>query len=176
MEGINEKYKISYGFQYDAWELEICHPDTEEFASKEEAEREIENRMVSALLTADAIFVFYGSSLLKILADDTENYRFSCLNEKVYDRLGPPLSPDDIDRLIEKDMLEEILFSSRYIVTEDDYNEFRGKLTDVYGKLKERKEPAEHLPPRFHSGRICGYLFESIWYQAEVVKEAWHGS
>ena len=70
--GINEKYKTSYGLQYDAWELIIRLPDWEEYDSEEEAKRISENRMVSALLTADAIFVFYGQEILKILPEQTE--------------------------------------------------------------------------------------------------------
>ena len=64
---INETYKISYGLQYGAWELTVWLPDWEAYGTKEEAQRISENRMVSALLTADAIFVFYGQELLKIL-------------------------------------------------------------------------------------------------------------
>ena len=44
--GINEKYKTSYGLQYDAWELIIRLPDWEEYDSEEEAKRISENRMV----------------------------------------------------------------------------------------------------------------------------------
>ena len=41
--GINEKYKTSYGLQYDAWELIIQLPDWEEYDSEEEAKRISEN-------------------------------------------------------------------------------------------------------------------------------------
>ena len=90
--GINEKYKTSYGLQYDAWELIIRLPDWEEYDSEEEAKRISENRMVSALLTADAIFVFYRKELLKILPEQTEFYRFSFIREEAYERLGASLS------------------------------------------------------------------------------------
>lgn len=174
--GINEKYRISYGLQYDAWELVIQLPDWEEYRSEEEAKKNSENRMVSALLTADAIFLFYGSTLLEFLPDQTEFYRFSYIDEKVYERLGPPLTHEDIDMLIEKDMLEEVIFSSRYILTDEDYIEFQGDLREVFTALQKIREPAYQLPQRFQEKReVSGYLFESIWYQTELVKEAEHG-
>ena len=60
----------------DAWELIIRLPDWEEYDSEEEAKRISENRMVSALLTADAIFVFYGQELLKILPEKDLGHLF----------------------------------------------------------------------------------------------------
>lgn len=174
--GINEKYKISYGLQYDAWELIIRLPDWEEYDSEEEAKRISENRMVSALLTADAIFVFYGQELLKILPEQTEFYRFAFIREEAYERLGTPLSQDDMDSLIERDMLEEVIFSSRYILTDEDYTEFEGNLAEVYHELFENEAPVYQLPPRFQGESTeFGYLFESIWYQLDLVKGAGDG-
>ncbi len=173
---INETYKISYGLQYGAWELTVWLPDWEAYGTKEEAQRISENRMVSALLTADAIFVFYGQELLKILPGQRELYRFSYIREEAYERLGPPLSQEDMDGLIEGDMLEEVIFSSRYILTEEDYTGFEGDLAEVYRKLQEKEAPLYQLPPRFQGeSRAFGYLFESIWYQLELVKGAGYG-
>ena len=173
---INETYKISYGLQYGAWELTVWLPDWEAYGTKEEAQRISENRMVSALLTADAIFVFYGQELLKILPEQTEFYRFSFIREEAYERLGAPLSQDDMDGLIERDMLEEVIFSSRYILTEEDYTGFEGDLAEVYRKLQEKEAPIYQLPPRFQGeSRAFGYLFESICYQLELVKGAGYG-
>lgn len=173
---INETYKISYGLQYGAWELTVWLPDWEAYGTKEEAQRIIENRMVSALLTADAIFVFYGKELLKILPEQRELYRFSYIREDAYERLGTPLTQDDMDNLIERDMLEEVIFSSRYILTEEDYTGFEGNLSEVYGKLQEKEAPVHKLPQRFQGeSRKLGYLFESIWYQLELLKGAGYG-
>lgn len=173
---INETYKISYGLQYGAWELTVWLPDWEAYGTKEEAQRISENRMVSALLTADAIFVFYGPELLKILPGQTELYRFSYIREEAYERLGAPLSQDDMDGLIERDMLEEVIFSSRYILTEEDYTGFEGNLSEVYAKLQEKEAPVHKLPPRFQGeSGASGYLFESIWYQLELIKGAGYG-
>lgn len=173
---INETYKISYGLQYGAWELTVWLPDWEAYGTKEEAQRISENRMVSALLTADAIFVFYGQELLKILPGHRELYRFSYIREEAYERLGAPLSQDDMDGLIERDMLEEVIFSSRYILTEEDYTGFEGDLAEVYRKLQEKEAPIYQLPPRFQGeSRAFGYLFESICYQLELVKGAGYG-
>lgn len=172
------KYRVSYGLQYDEWELAVQLPELEEYGSEEEARKKSEDRMVSALLTADAIFLFYGRTVQKLLPYQKEFYHFSFLNEKAYDRLGPPLSPEDIDRLIEKDLLEEVIFSSQYMLTDADYVEFQGDLSDVYRELKKKKRPVYRLPAHL-DGRdgkeAFGYLFESLWYQTELVKETGYG-
>lgn len=171
------KYRISYGLQYDAWELAVQLPDWEEYGTKEEADKKSENRMVSALLAADAIFLLYEGTVQKNLPEQQERYQFSYLCEEAYERLGPPLSPEDIDKLIEKGRLEEVIFSPRYMLTEDDYVEFHGDLSEVYKELAKRRKPRYRLPEHL-AGRetVLGYLFESIWYQTELLGEVVHGS
>ena len=94
-------------------------------------------------------------------------------NYQVYDF---KISQDDMDGLIERDMLEEVIFSSRYILTEEDYTGFEGNLAEVYRKLYEKEAPLYQLPPRFQGeSRAFGYLFESIWYQLELVKGVGYG-
>lgn len=93
MRSIRGKYRISYGLQYDAWELAVQLPELEMYESEEEARRISEEQTVSALLTADAIFLFYGTGP-EILPEQRGFYQFSFLKEKAYDRLGPPLSPE----------------------------------------------------------------------------------
>ena len=62
MTSIRGKYRISYGQQYDAWELAVQLPELELYESEEEAGRKSEEQTtVSALLTADAIFYFTGN-------------------------------------------------------------------------------------------------------------------
>lgn len=178
MRRIRGKYRISYGLQYDAWELAVQLPELEMYESEEEARRISEEQTVSALLTADAIFLFYGKLVQKFLPEQREFYQFSFLKEKAYDRLGPPLSPEDIDKLIEKDMLEGVIFSSQYILTEDDYAEFQGDLSEAYREIRKTKKPGYHLPEKLadREGReCCGYLFGSLWYKVELVKEAGYG-
>ena len=81
-----------------------------------------------------------------------------------------------MDSLIERDMLEEVIFGSRYILTDEDYTEFEGNLAEVYRELHEKEEPVYQLPPRFQGeSREFGYLFESIWYQLDLVKGAGYG-
>lgn len=178
MRSIRGKYRISYGLQYDAWELAVQLPELELYESEEEVRRISEEQTVSALLTADAIFLFYGKLIQKFLPEQREFYQFSFLKEKAYDRLGPPLSPEDIDKLIEKDMLEEVIFSSQYILTENDYAEFQGDLSEAYREIRKTKKPGYRLPEKVadREGReICGYLFGSLWYKVELVKEAGYG-
>lgn len=173
MERIREKYRISYGLQYDAWELAVCLPDWEEFESEVDARKKSEERMVFALLAADAIFLFYEGIIHKILPNQQELYHFSYLNEEAYERLGPPLSPEDIDILIEKGKLEEVIFSSRYMLTDNDYTEFAGDLSEVYGNLKKAGKPLRQLvngAGQMERNNVSGYLFECIWYQAEPVR------
>lgn len=162
---IREKYRISYGLQYDAWSLMVRLPDWEEYETEEEAMEKSENRMVSALLTADAIFLFYGDIVQKILPEQREIYGFSFLNESACERLGPPLSPEHFDRLIEKGRLEEVIFSGAYMLTDSDYMEFAGDLTEVFLELKKIREPGYQMP---EGG--SGYLFESVWYETESIR------
>ena len=96
-EGIIAKYHLSFGLQYEAWMLEIRIPDWLEFPSKEQALKYGEQAEVSVFLKAEAIFLLFDGSKEKILPQQTELYQFSYLKEKTYDRLGPPLSPEDID-------------------------------------------------------------------------------
>ncbi len=79
----------------------------------------------------------------KILPQQTELYQFSYLKEKTYDRLGPPLSPEDIDHLVEAGELEQVLFSEKYILTEDDYQEFPETLRKPFRTGKEYGPPSE---------------------------------
>lgn len=165
---IEEKYQISYGLQYGSWEMKLRLPDWEEYGTEEEAGKVNENRTVSAMLTADAVFLSLDEMELEIFPEQKELYGFSFLKEETYGRLGPPLSPEDLDRLIEKDMLEEILFSSRYMVTENDYTEFTGNLSEAFTELEKSEEP---VYCKMSDGRErYGYLFESVWYQAERVR------
>ena len=81
-----------------------------------------------------------------------------------------------MERRIERDILEEVIISSQYILTEEDYTEFNGDLNEVYLELHEKEAPVYQLPPRFQDeSREFGYLFESIWYQLDLVKGAGYG-
>lgn len=167
------KYKISFGLQYGAWQMDIQLPDWIEYQSEREAHKSSEETTVFALLTADAIFLFHNGSVQKVFSEDRDVYQFSVLNEDAYNRLGPSLSPDDLDELIDKGDLESVIFSDRYMVTEDDYIEFKGDLTSAYKELKMRSEPLHLMPktedyPEYEGTK--GYLFESIWYKVECIE------
>lgn len=167
------KYKVSYGLQYDAWEMTIKIPDWIEYESETEAHKRNEETTVFALLTADAIFLFYEGSIQRIYPKEREIYEFSVLDEDAYNRLGPPLSPDDINVLIEKGELEFVVFSDQYMVTEDDYMDFIGDSCDAYKELIKKSEPLHHMPETRafpESIGVPGYLFESIWYKIEQIE------
>ena len=140
--------------------LEIRIPDWLEFSSKEQALKYGEQAEVSVFLKAEAIFLLFDVGKEKILPQQTELYQFSYLKEKTYDRLGLPLSPEDIDHLVEAGELEQVLFSEKYILTEDDYQEFSGNLMEAFQELEKEYGP----PPR---EKEQGYLFQALWYQAE---------
>ena len=53
-----------------------------------------------------------------------------------------------------------VLFSEKYILTEDDYQEFSGNLMEAFQELEKEYGP----PPR---EKEQGYLFQALWYQAE---------
>jgi len=63
------------------------------------------------------------------------------------------------------------------MLTEDDYVEFHGDLSEVYKQLAKCRKPRYRLPEHL-AGRetVLGYLFESIWYQTELLGEVVHGS
>ena len=131
--------------------LEIRIPDWLEFPSKEQALKYGEQAEVSVFLKAEAIFLLFDGSKEKILPQQTELYQFSYLKEKTYDRLGPPLSPEDIDHLVEVGELEQVLFSEKYILTEDDYQEFSGNLMKPF---RNWKRSTVHHPEKRNRG-IC---------------------
>lgn len=66
----------------------------------------------------------------------------------------------DVDLLVEVGELEQVLFSEKYILTEDDYQEFSGNLMEAFQELEKEYGP----PPR---EKEQGYLFQALWYQAE---------
>lgn len=172
-EGNPIKFRISFGLQYEAWQLLIRLPDWEMYESEAQAKRETEETMVSVLLTADAIFLFYGESVQKILPQQQELYTFSFIRDEAYRRLGPPLSAEDIDRLVEKGELETVLFSDQYILTENDYQEYEGNLCQVFRELKRNWEPKHRMKETKEypqDSKKAGYLFESIWYQVEEIR------
>lgn len=167
------KYEIRFGLQYDAWEMEIRLPDWESYETEAEAEKNSEETMVSALLCADAIFLFYRDSVQKILPVQKELYHFSFLKEKAYDRLGPPLSSDELDQLIEKGQLESVIFSDRYMLTENDYEEFNGTLVEAYNELKSSRPMRYRMPEILEYPKEAGtpgFLFESIWYGVKCME------
>ena len=135
--------------------LEIRIPDWLEFSSKGQALKYGEQAEVSVFLKAEAIFLLFDGSKEKILPQQTDLYQFSYLKEKTYDRLGPPLSPEDIDHLVEVGELEQVLFSEKYILTEDDYQEFSGNLTEGKGvrTTTQRKGTGVSVSGTLVSGR-----------------------
>lgn len=141
--------------------LEIRIPDWLEFPSKEQALKYGEQAEVSVFLKAEAIFLLFDGSKEKILPQQTELYQFSYLKEKTYDRLGPPLSPEDIDHLVEVGELEQVLFSEKYIMIQKVITRnFPETLWKAFQELEKEYGP----PPR---EKEQGYLFQALWYQAE---------
>ena len=118
------------------------------------------SRLRFPFLKSGSYFFAFDGSKEKILSQQTELYQFSYLKEKTYDKLGPPLSLEDIDHLVEVGELEQVLFSEKYILTEDDYQEFPGNLMEAFQEMEREYGP----PPR---EKECGYLFQALWYQVE---------
>ncbi|MFR3949001.1 MAG: hypothetical protein ACLTZM_19265 [Ruminococcus sp.] len=140
--------------------LEIRIPDWLEFPSKEQALKYGEQAEVSVFLKAEAIFLLFDGSKEKILPQQTELYQFSYTKEKTYDRLGPPLSPEDIDHLVEVGELEQVLFSEKYIRQKMITRNFPETLWKPFGNWKRS---TDHHPEKRNRG-IC---FEALWYRAE---------
>ena len=77
------RYRVVYGLHYDVWELAVRIPRWEEYKTEEEAGREGESRKVSAMLTKNVIYLFYGDTILKFFAGQRESYSFSFLKEEI---------------------------------------------------------------------------------------------
>jgi len=94
------------------------------------------------------------------------------LKDEVYERLGRPLSPEDIDRLIEQKQLEEIIFSSQYMVNENDFQIRRENLSVIFKEIEQHNESVKlaALEPYPEMAGQRGFLFESLWYALERIK------
>lgn len=158
-----------YGLHYDVWELAVRIPGWEEYKTEEEAGQEGESRKVSAMLTKNVIYLFYGDTIQKFFSGQRVSYSFSFLKEEICEQIGQPLTPEDIEELIERDRLEDVIFS-KYLVTETDYTQFQGSLSEVYEAIERKERPSDYL--QLEGEEIYGYLFESVWYQIEPEKEA----
>ena len=163
------RYRVVYGLHYDVWELAVRIPRWEEYKTEEEAGREGESRKVSAMLTKNVIYLFYGDTIQKFFAGQRVSYSFSFLKEEICEQIGQPLTLEDIEELIERDRLEDVIFS-KYLVTETDYTQFQGSLSEVYEAIERKERPSDYL--HLEGEEIYGYLFESVWYQIEPEKEA----
>jgi len=169
---MREEYRISFGFQYEAWEMKIYLPETVCFQAEEEACGDTAGRNPSAFLTSESIFMIEKGCVEEIAANEQDLYEFSVLKDEVYERLGRPLSPEDIDRLIEEKQLEEIVFSSQYMVNEDDYQTRREDLAVIFKEIRQHNEPIKlaALEPYPELAGQSGFLFESLWYALERIK------
>lgn len=169
---MREEYRISFGFQYEAWEMKIYLPETVCFQTEEEANGDTAGRNPFAFLTTESIFIIEKGGVEEIAATEQEFYEFSVLKDEVYERLGRPLSPEDIDRLIEEKKLEEIIFGSQYMVNENDFQTRREDLSVIFKEIRKHNEPVKLASlesyPKIAGQR--GFLFESLWYALEHLK------
>lgn len=118
---MKEAYKLTFGLQYEEWEIHMEVPDREMFVSQKQAEETVEKADAVCFLTEKGIYFLYGKTVYEILGTENIQCEFYQMKPELFERLGPPLSPEDIAQLIREDRLEETIFSSRYMITENDF-------------------------------------------------------
>jgi len=166
------EYRISFGFQYEAWEVKIHLPETVCFQTETEAHVDTAGRNPFAFVTSENIFMIEKGRVEEITASEQDLYEFSVLKDEVYERLGRPLSPEDIDQLIEEKQLEEIIFSSQYIVNENDFQIRTEDLPVIFKEIRQHNDPVKisALEAYPNMAGQKGFLFESLWYALERIR------
>lgn len=169
---MKEEYRISFGLQYEAWELKIHLPDHLLFENEAQAHAKTSNRNIYAFLTEVGIFLIEKGCIEKIQASERHLYEFSVLKDSVYERIGPPLSPGDIDRLIDLKQLEAVVFSDKYMISEDDFRLIAEDLMVIFEEIAQRYQPVEITSGEVYSKLrgMKGFLFESLWYSVIRVR------
>lgn len=166
---MKEAYKLMFGLQYEEWEIRIEVPDKEMFVSQKQAEETVEKAKAIGFLTEKGIYLLYGKNVYEILETESIQCEFYQMKPELFERLGPPLGPEDIVQLIREDRLEETLFSSRYMITENDFEKKDISIQQLYHEILQTYSTTAfpYLPeyPK-KKGEPC-YIFESIWYQVE---------
>lgn len=166
------EYQITFGFQYESWTVKVRMTERCRFDSEQEAHRETAQRNIFAFLSGSGILLIERGEIEEIKPNEQHLYEFSVLNDKVYSRLGQPLSPQDIDCLIDEKRLEEVVFSERYMVSEDDFCVRQEDSMVIFNEMKA-DYPVVELSgikgmPTLTVGK--GFLFESLWYSLEQVR------
>lgn len=165
-----KKFEFYFGCQFEEWCLEICLPDRYAFQNIKSAQETCRELLISIVLFPDEIVVLLEQEVILLKEDDY--IKFTKLRQEVYERMGPPLSGDDIDELIEKDELEEVLFSEKYYTTEDDYEDMELSISEAYQEMIKEYSPKKQLP--FGLGHASlkgkyGFEFGSLYYGVEEV-------
>lgn len=166
---MKEVYRIIFGLQYESWEIRMEVPDKEIFVSQKEAEETVEQADAVGFLTETGIYLLYGNNVYEIVEKENILCEFYQMKPELFERLGPPLGPEDINQLIKEDKLEETIFSSRYMITENDFEKRRLSTQELFYEILQKYSPTgfPSLPEYPEKkGKPC-YVFESIWYQVE---------
>lgn len=158
-----------FGLQYEEWEIHIEVPEKEIFASKKKAEETAEKADTLVFLAENGIYLLYGKNVYEIIGNENILCEFYQMKPEVFERLGPPLAPEDIDQLIQEDKLEETIFSDRYMITENDFEKKDFSIQQLYLDIFKEYPPAAfpYLPEYPEKKGMPCYIFESIWYQVE---------
>lgn len=165
-----KKFNFYFGCQFEEWCLEICLPDRFVFQDKKTAQDICREMLLSIVLFQNDIVVLLEKEA--VFLKDGDYIKFTRLKRDVYERMGPPLSGDDIDELIEQDELEEVLFSEKYYTTDADYEDMELSISEAYQELSKNYGPKKQLP--FGLGHASlkgqyGFEFGSLYYRVEEI-------
>lgn len=163
------QFSFKFGFQFNAWEIEIRMPLEYRFRTWEDAHRTCREMAVKLIVFPDRLVVLMERDYLVL--DDQESYKCRRLKDEVYDAIGTPISPDDVNELIDKDILDEVISSGQYMLTDTDYEELELSIGDIYQMLMKKYQPMETIP--FGLGcqslkAVNGFTFDSLYYQIDL--------
>lgn len=164
------RFGFNFGFQLNEWEVEIEIPREYRFRSVREARVACREMNVEAIVFPNQIAVLFERDYMML--EDRELYHFRKLMDEVYEKCGALLTPEEVSELIEKETLEEVLFSDKYMPDGTEYMELDVSAEEAYKMLKEKYDPHYQLPFGFCCPAlkgVKGFHFESLYYQVKKI-------
>jgi len=146
-----KRYHFKFDFDYNDFLIEITLPIIFEHKTEEDAinaAKAMEVRLVLLPRSAVCCFKFKSKQFTKLFQLD-DYAKVYMLNDEAHQRLGKPLSKEDIDGLVEQGSLEKVIFSDAYMTTESDYEIVNEKLSKLYNRINSDKKRYVLVPTSF---------------------------
>ncbi len=163
-------FNYIFDLNYEDISLDITLPTPIEHKNEEDA-----NQMASELKISLVLFPQYmiltdgNNNSLTYLDRDKDYFKISKLKVECIKRLGKPLSPNDITQLQEKDMLESVIFSNKYMINPIlDYEVVEWTIGELYQYLMR------YWLPKVEYNSQKGFSFDCLACGVSPVKK-WKG-